>query len=79
MIIFITTCWLFKPPASAAVLMVLPLIIDGAVQKKTTYESTNIRRLLTGLLFGYAICWLIIMFLMSGFHLGMRIGNALKK
>lgn len=38
-----------------AVLMMLPLIVDGTVQRLTPYESTNIRRLATGILFGIAL------------------------
>ena len=43
-----------------AVLMMVPLILDGTIQKLTSYESTNIRRLLTGILFGIALIFLII-------------------
>ncbi|MGL5021560.1 MAG: DUF2085 domain-containing protein [Mycoplasmatales bacterium] len=36
-------------------LLILPLIIDGFLQLLTSYESNNIRRLITGVLFGYSI------------------------
>ena len=31
----------------------IPLMIDGTVQKFTDYESTNPRRLCTGILYGF--------------------------
>lgn len=33
----------------------LPLMVDGMVQKLTSYESTNIRRLMTGILYGFGM------------------------
>ena len=33
----------------------LPLMVDGMVQKYTSYESTNIRRLVTGILYGFGM------------------------
>lgn len=37
-----------------SVAMCIPLIIDGSVQYLTKYESTNIRRCVTGILLGIA-------------------------
>ena len=42
----------------------LPLMADGMVQKYTSYESTNIRRLVTGILYGFGM--------MSAFIRGIR-------
>ena len=33
----------------------LPLMADGMIQKYTSYESTNIRRLATGILYGFCM------------------------
>ena len=44
------------------VILLLPLIIDGFAQLLLPYTSTNFRRYLTGVLFGYA---LVSLFLMS--------------
>ena len=33
-------------------ILVFPLILDGVVQYVTNYESTNLRRLLTGIMYG---------------------------
>lgn len=34
------------------IILIIPLIVDGLIQHKTSYESNNIKRLITGLLFG---------------------------
>lgn len=44
------------------VLLMIPLILDGTIQRVTSYESTNIRRLITGILFGIALIFLFIYF-----------------
>jgi len=33
----------------------IPLIVDGSIQQFTSYESTNIRRVCTGVLYGYGV------------------------
>lgn len=43
----------FSPLLFACMIFMLPMIIDGIVQYKTSYRSTNIRRIFTGFLFGY--------------------------
>lgn len=35
------------------ILLMVPLIIDGFLQLLTQYKSNNIKRLVTGILFGY--------------------------
>ena len=40
----------------------VPLILDGTIQKLTSYESGNIRRLITGILFGMALICLFVYF-----------------
>lgn|GEM_PF-295179 len=42
----------FRIPAFLALLFLLPLIIDGSLQKLTSYESTNLKRFFTGSLAG---------------------------
>ncbi|MCI8484107.1 MAG: DUF2085 domain-containing protein [Lachnospiraceae bacterium] len=44
------------------ILMIFPLVLDGFVQRLTSYESTNTRRLLTGILFGIAFIFAFIYF-----------------
>lgn len=56
------------------ILFLIPLIVDGLVQAKTNYESTNTRREITGFLFGMALMMLFIIstkyFLVIGFNYG---------
>lgn len=40
-------------------LLLLPMILDGTVQYFTSYESTNPRRFITGLLFGFTLVSLV--------------------
>lgn len=47
------------------VVLMIPLIIDGFVQLKTQYQSTNARRFVTGVLFGYG---LVSMFLLTSIY-----------
>ena len=49
----IITAFFCKVPIKAAFGM-LPLAIDGTVQKFTDYESNNRRRLVTGILYGFS-------------------------
>lgn len=43
-------------------LLMAPMVADGLIQLLTSYESTNLRRLLTGILFGIAFDSLLIHF-----------------
>ena len=46
----------FHPiPLYACFLLMIPLVIDGFLQRLTTYESKNWKRLATGLLFGVGL------------------------
>ncbi len=49
-------------------LFMLPMIIDGGIQYMTEYRSNNIRRLVTGIMFGISsvllICWLLLQLLL---------------
>ncbi len=42
--------------------MMVPLIFDGFLQRLTSYESGNIRRLITGILFGIALIFFFLYF-----------------
>lgn len=50
------------PSLLVALLMTLPLVADGFAQRFTSYESGNVRRLFTGILFGIAFVFLLIYF-----------------
>ena len=50
--------------------MLLPGLLDGLIQLKTSYESNNLRRLWTGALMGYGSTALILCFYRWGYRLG---------
>ena len=63
MIVCIPTLIFWSCPSFGIVLLLMvPLIIDGSVQKLTSYESGNIRRLITGILFGMALVFTFVYF-----------------
>ena len=55
-------------------LLLLPMIADGTVQLLTRYESTNLRRLVTGTLFGLGLyelaAWAAVRAVSWGYGLG---------
>lgn len=51
----------------------LPLVFDGTLQKLTSYESTNMRRLFTGILFGIALIFMFIYFHVTCFKIAAEI------
>ena len=78
MILGLATMWAWIPRLWLLILIMLPLIADGTIQKRTRYESTNSRRLLSGVLYGYALTGAVWLYLRSGYRQGMRIGHWLK-
>ncbi len=58
----LVACCFGCPSFWVACLMMLPLVADGFTQKLTAYESNNIRRLWTGILFGIAFIFMFIYF-----------------
>ena len=68
------TGWLYRPGIAMLVLMLLPMILDGTIQLLTAYESTNPRRFVTGLLFGYAGAVLFALSCRAAFIFGRSIG-----
>lgn len=59
----------------AVVCMMIPMVFDGVLQLVTPYESGNIRRLLTGILFGIAFIFFLIYFHRTCVYIA---GNILK-
>lgn len=51
-------------------ILMIPLITDGLVQLKTKYESNNIKRFITGILFGYSLVSLFIISTVYAYTLG---------
>lgn len=50
------------PQFVIVLVMMIPLVFDGFLQRLTSYESGNIRRLITGILFGIALIFAFIYF-----------------
>lgn len=73
-ILSIFSCVFFRISISAIVILMLPLILDGVVQMFTSYESNNIKRFVTGLLFGYGLFMLISVSTIATFKFGQNIG-----
>ena len=48
-------------------LAIIPMGLDGGIQLVTKYESTNLRRVITGVLFGILITYIMGIFLLSSF------------
>ena len=60
----------FLPDLWVAFACVVPMILDGFIQLLTPYQSTNMRRLVTGILFGYALCSLFVISSIAAFQFG---------
>ena len=70
--------WFIRPAYWLMAVMMIPMAADGLIQGLTKYESTNLRRLITGILFGFGITMIILMFLITVFKLGVLVGSGLR-
>lgn len=71
--------WAAHPPAAVSALLLVPLIADGLLQLCTSYESGNIRRLLTRVLFGYGLTVLLFGSLGWAYRWGLDFGWTLRR
>ena len=71
----VVCCFAFRPPVWICILLMLPMIADGLIQRLTTYESSNIKRVITGALFGYALASFVVVTLIATFRLGVQLGK----
>ncbi|MFR3079716.1 MAG: DUF2085 domain-containing protein [Intestinimonas butyriciproducens] len=67
----------FHPGLGVLALLLVPMLIDGGVQAATRYESTNLRRLVTGVCFGYGIVCLFLLSTGYAFRFGVSLGSRL--
>ncbi len=51
---------LFNPSIIVAIIMIIPCGLDGFIQLKTNYESTNIRRFILGIIAGIGYLIIIV-------------------
>ena len=70
--------WFVDLKIKWCVLMLLPMIIDGGIQQRSSYESNNLKRVITGTLFGFGITYLMISSLIGTYHWGFEYGFKLK-
>ena len=75
MILGIFLCFFRCPPVWLTLVLMVPMVTDGVIQLKTPYESTNPRRFVTGLLFGYALAAFLIVTLGMAYKAGYRLGQ----
>lgn len=60
------------------ILFLVPMIIDGFLQLLTKYESNNIKRLITGILFGFALSNLFLESVRFVWILGYNYGRQIR-
>ena len=70
------TCWFYRPAVWLAFALLIPMVLDGVIQLKTSYTSTNRRRFLTGILFGYGLVALLFISSLATIRLGYRLGQS---
>ena len=75
MIAAAATAWIVHPPLWVLFVMLVPMVADGVIQLLTRYESTNGRRLVTGLLFGYALAILFALSIIATYQFGFQLGR----
>ncbi len=61
-----------------SLIIMIPMLVDGFTQLLTKYESKNIIRVITGILFGYALIVLYIMSLEASFNFGFEFWTNIK-
>ena len=71
--------WFWRPNVIESLIMLLPLILDGFFQALTKYESTNIKRLFTGILFGIGLTSLFTQSNIIAFNFGIELAKSLNK
>ena len=75
MIAGLVLCFFRHPAVWVLLVLMVPMIADGLIQMRTAYESTNPRRFVTGVLFGYGLITLLIVSFIATWRLGYRFGQ----
>lgn len=78
MIVGLFSYYFYQVPIWLAVLLMIPLVVDGVIQLLTSYESNNPLRFITGVLFGYALISLIIIPMIYAINRGYDLGRSLR-
>ena len=77
-IVSLFSCLFFRLNIAFYIVLLIPMLIDGFMQSLTSYESNNIKRFVTGFLFGYGLFMLFIISIMAVFNYGLDFGRSLK-
>ena len=75
MLLGVISCFFWRTPVWLTLVFMVPMVTDGFVQLKTAYESTNPRRFVTGLLFGWALVAFLVVTLGATYQYGYRLGQ----
>ena len=74
MVMAMVSLWFYLPSWWLVLVLMVPMVVDGFIQLKTRYESTNLRRLLTGIPFGYSLVAMFVLFTKGLYDFGYWIG-----
>ncbi len=78
MVIAIIAIFFVRPGFLVPTVLMIPMIIDGLWQNLGHHESTNLRRLSTGVLFGYGMLTILMEILIFCFKYGWSIGESMR-
>ena len=68
----------WHPGLAPVILLMAPMVLDGGIQALTPYESGNVRRLVTGAIFGYGLVTAGLLLSVWSFQQGMALGLRLR-
>ena len=71
----LVSCFFFRPPVFVCIILLIPLVVDGFVQLLTKYESTNGKRFVTGVLFGYGLFMLFALHTIAIYEFGLKVAR----
>ena len=69
------SCFFFMPSLVFSLSLMLPMLIDGFIQLKTSYESNNLKRAITGFFFGYGLFMLLAVTTVMAFEYGLTLAT----
>ncbi len=78
-LISLIAIWFIRPTFPVLAILMVPMVLDGLIQALTKYESTNWRRLVTGILFGFGAGMLVLTLGIIAFKFGIALGNELMR
>ena len=67
---------IFRPNWQISYILLIPMILDGFIQNLTPYESTNLKRVITGFAFGCGFIFLFLISSIAAVKFGFKIGRS---